>query len=204
MPNRHDKGSALHLLNTLIPAPLVVAATGGGCTLENQRNWVARKLFSTKLPEAKAGHPRQFPLLAVYEAEMLARAANDGTPLLTIRYAFEQRRWLSLEKYVDDGNGGSIEKDFARLVEGDRWDEFSLRPNDDPVFWLIILGPKMGDHQVTMGCYPVTRETMFDKLLSDPDNDYTGSNFLLINITDVVRKVLFRLEQEGWEPEAEA
>jgi len=69
----------------------VEAATG--CDLKTQHNWVSasRGIFQTAIPEPRAGHPRQFPLTAVYEAGIYIAARDAEIPLSVIRLAFRMR-----------------------------------------------------------------------------------------------------------------
>ena len=69
----------------------VTAATGGYATKILQRNWIARGLIRTPVPEAKAGKPRRYPWLAMIEAALLADAARSGNSLTTTATAMTRR-----------------------------------------------------------------------------------------------------------------
>ena len=56
--------------HTYTPADLE-EVTGGHCDRMTLRNFVRRDLFTSRIPEAKAGKQRKFPLTAVYEAAIL-------------------------------------------------------------------------------------------------------------------------------------
>lgn len=61
------------------------ALTDGRVTLAALRQWVKAGWFVTKLEEPRAGKPRQFPLMAVYEALFLSVFAHMGVPYAEVK-----------------------------------------------------------------------------------------------------------------------
>ena len=58
----------------------VERVTRGVATAGVLRAWVLHRYFRTPLKEPRAGKPREFPLLAVYEAALLAAFTRMGVP----------------------------------------------------------------------------------------------------------------------------
>jgi len=59
----------------------IVAATNGRIAMADLRNWVRDGWFNTRLREPRAGKPREFPELAVYEAVLLSEFSAYGVPM---------------------------------------------------------------------------------------------------------------------------
>ena len=57
------------------------AETDAPVSVHDLRNWVRDGRFNVPLAEPRAGQPRAFPILAVYEAALLKTFATAGVPL---------------------------------------------------------------------------------------------------------------------------
>ena len=122
--------------HTYTPAD-IEAATGGGCNVMTLRNFVRRDLFTCAIPEAKAGKPREFPLVAAYEAAILAMGLRYGLSYPLVKQAIARRSEIAagLEtKAVWEGEAQ------AALRKSPEFEDTDL---DDPWYWGIVIGPAL-------------------------------------------------------------
>jgi hypothetical protein len=186
----------MSLITTQVPGPVVTHATGGYATGHIQRNWVARGMFSMPIQEPRAGEPRIFPLLAVYEAAILSWGAQLGV-LPFVRDAWKWRRSDAAER---DAGGAYVvsEHALADAARAVQLTEFLLSPNGDDLFWGLFLEPNCSEQMTAsggavMGTWTQIGQAMFSK-------DREGS--LILNVSALVRKVNRRLADAGYPVDA--
>jgi len=143
-----------NLYDIMVPAPLVELATNGYASLNTQRAWVQRHVFFTPLPEAKAGKPRQFPLIAAYEADLLSWAGRAGLPLSLVKEMFA---WAQSSLQPEGGWVG----DIVDLARQNKFEEFLPRSGSKAAYWVALIdyigrnsetpAPSLGDETLPWG-----------------------------------------------------
>lgn len=188
----------MNLLTTWVPATYIEAATGGYCKLSIQRTWIAREMFTTPIPEPRAGHPRQFPLLAVYEAALLSWAAEHAQPLPIIREAIERR--LGDIASMQGKSGWRDSNVQAAAAAG-------LAPDLVPAdsggirYWAIWLGNAAADGA---GRVLGVLSCNIDSLAAEIRQQATlhgKPGILIVPVSEIVADVHRALDAAGWRPE---
>jgi hypothetical protein len=146
-------------------------------------------MFSTPIAEPRAGKPRMFPLLAVYEAAMLSWGAQRGI-LHLIRGAWSWRQTDSA--LADSGEAAAIiDHALADAATAGRLSEFVALPASDDIFWAVYLEP--AEQQAAGGTEIGTWTEIGRKLFS---KDREGA--LVLNVSALVRNVNRRLAEAGY------
>lgn len=120
--------------HTFTPAD-VSEASGGNCNSMTLRNLVRRNIFTSRIPEAKAGKPREFPLTAVYETAILFRGLRYGLHFALGKQAIRRRAEFKAGLERHGVWEGEI-KDALRTLP-----EFEHTNLQNPWYWGIIIGP---------------------------------------------------------------
>jgi hypothetical protein len=174
------------LLNPNIPAPVAEAVTGA--SISSQRNWQKRELLLAEafIPPPKAGHPRLYPRLALYELAMLQAGTEAGFPLELIARAFMSRveavghRIMARRGVRGYWEGDVIEAAATELPE--------FSSSAEPWVWVVRPGSHPADFVTAM---PAAN-------LGTIQADQSGGFlFLVIDVTAVVRKVDAAIVKSG-------
>ena len=186
-------------------------ATNGYVDRMTQRNFVRRQLFTAPIPEPKAGKPRQFPLVSVYEAAIMACALHSGLSLWLAQQAIEDRMLQAGGAPAGEAGPGGYDACIARGANPGGMPEFDETDLPDPWLWVIRLHPWIippPDDDGAGGIVDVVcvvkpnelGEAMQRCEWSKPISRYAISAHLL-NITEIVADVdqvlLERLERRG-------
>jgi hypothetical protein len=185
------------LLTPRIPAPLLEQATNGQISLIAQRNWAKAGYFRTydiETPEPRAGKPRMFTLLHVYEAAMLGHASRSGIPLHIIATAFRRRIGDVGERQIIAENPRPIvafwEGDVVEAaVRSQQLREFETRAPDAAAYWIINLVSRESETQfanLTVCDQPSLQEAI---TAAERQKDRASPQSLLINVTDIVTSI---------------
>jgi hypothetical protein len=178
----------MSLITTKVPSLVVTYATGGYATGHIQRNWVARGMFSMPIQEPRAGEPRMFPLLAVYEAAILSWGAQLGV-LPFVRDAWKWCRSDTAER--DTGAAYLVSENALADVQ---LPEFLLSLNGDDLFWGLFLEPNWSEQMTASGGAVIGTWTQIGQAMFSKDRE--GS--LILNVSALVRKVNRRLAEVGY------
>jgi hypothetical protein len=179
-----------------VPTPQVTIATGGFATSDVLRNWVARGLFKTPshlLPEPRAGKPRVFPLLAVYEAAMHAWGSKRGLPQSFMIHAWQFRIMRMLAQ--NGRSGGWQESDFAEGAAAGAMTEFQDIDRARPWFWVIATLATEDGKPHPRGLLLTQADGLGDAVATMSQE---GGGALVINATDIIADVHERLRDAGW------
>lgn len=177
------------LLSPEVPAASVTVATGGYATPEVLRNWIARGVFRTPahlLPEPRAGKPRMYPRLAVYEAAMLAWAAASGLPIRLITGAWGQ---LTMHA-IGHGASGWVDADFIEAIKAGQVRDFD--PDADTMWVIFPVGWADGKADQA-AVRRMVRCKAIDLSAVALSGDAIAEGIIVINVAAIVRLVEARL-----------
>lgn len=99
-------------------------------------------MFITPIPEPRAGKPRRFPTLALYEAALLAHASRVGLPLSLVSAIYESRIWEGASLYVlKTGEAAAyyLSEAVKPAIESGELTEFHFRGKDHQTYWVAKL-----------------------------------------------------------------
>jgi hypothetical protein len=199
MLSRHsERYDVRDILTPVVPTSLVTVATDGYATSDVLRAWIARDMFETPaslMPEPRAGKPRLFPLLAVYEAAMLSWTAQIGLSLPFMRGVWS---WRKRQLAATVASSGWTDDHFIAAIQAGNAPEFEPRLDDKALYWIAGLHSQKEQGARVFGVVAGDQERVSRSM--NVLSLVAGGSAVVLNITAFVNAVDKRLSEAGFSP----